>query len=189
MSDIFFKQNGSNYAWDTVGNWYTNYPCTTLAGNLPVDGDTVYISTQIDSGPSAPIALNAIFVDPSIMPAQSFTVNITGATATNIQFFAQSIHTGTLGDNILFNDGSSNRGVVGNYATFNDGSFNDGSVRNYATFNTGSSNSANGTVGSYCTFNGGGCINYGMVMGTHATFAYSAVNQGVGGHYAHFNGR
>jgi len=181
MTLYFYNTTDNN--WDTLTNWYTDLGITP-SGVLPSDGDTVYIATEIDSGPSISVTLLQINIADSSTGGGSFSVNITNSLGPAI-FNSSSANIGTIGDYAIFNDYSSSGGNVGDHAIFNDSSYiNGGNVGNYATFSDYSSNRS--IIGENAAFNDYS-YNSGGYTGANTTFnnysyadAYSTIGDGSG---------
>jgi hypothetical protein len=210
MANLYYNNTVIDYAWDTLGNWWSDASFTTSALALPTTGDTVYLSGPMFFGPSTSVTLAHIYVD-------SAAVNFTGVVG-NATFNGSSYLGGTLTGDATFNDSSQNDGTVTGDATFTASSFVDirfGSAGSYnftsltpVTFTYSNLDwtydpsswiftTANptwtfsgyhnfGTVTGDATFNGSS-VNGGTVTGD-ATFNESGDNLGTVSGNATFNG-
>ena len=192
MATCYFKDlAASDYAWETVANWWTNAACTVAKGSLPIAGDTIYIAGRMDSGPTASIAFAHIHVADPTTGGESFSVDFTNATG-QATFNYSSCNNGTITGNCTFNDSSCNNGTItgnctfyaysGNIGTINGAcTFNNSSVNNYditgaCTFNGISAN--NYTITGACTFNGISGNSIGGTINGACTFNDSSYNYG-----------
>jgi hypothetical protein len=149
MANLYYNA-AVDTAWLTLGNWWNDAAFTSPAAAIPANGDTVYLSGEMTSGPSTSVTLSHIYV--------------TGGQS--------MVFTGAVG-NATFNDNSSrNNGTITGDATFNDNSSNffQGIVTGDAIFNSTSPNL--GIVSGNATFNGTS-RNLGAVDGTNTYNDYS----------------
>jgi len=187
MANLYYNA-GVDSAWDTLGNWWNNSAFTDPALALPATGDTVYLSSEMGSGPSTSVTLSHIYVS-------ALNATFTGAIG-NATFNGDSSNNGTVTGDAIFNDSSYNLGTISGDATFNDSSNNAvflahgptvivGTISGDATFNDSSYNHAyydpqldfaNGSavVGGDAVFNNSS-VNYGLVQG-NGTFNNSSYN-------------
>jgi hypothetical protein len=132
MANLYYNA-AVDTAWDTLGNWWENAGHNTPAAAIPANGDTVYLSGAMTSGPSTSVTLANINV---LIDA----VNFTGAIG-NATFSTDSFNDGTVIGNATFNGTSQNSsGTIVGDATFNDTSSNNARVEGNATFNNSSVN-------------------------------------------------
>jgi hypothetical protein len=185
MSLLYF--NGAvDTSWNTIGNWWFDSVYSSAAGRLPANGDTVYLDSEIDTGPAIAVTLTAVNV--GTLNVSYFGVTLSGThQAVGSAFFnSSSYNSGTVSGDATFNDYSSNYyGTVSGDATFNSSSYNNsGTVSGDATFNDSSNNY--GTVSGDATFNDSSYNNSGTVSGD-ATFNDSSYNYGTVSGDATFN--
>jgi hypothetical protein len=160
MANLYYNA-AVDAAWDTLGNWWNDASFTTPATALPADGDTVYLSGFMTSGPSTPVTLAHIHVADPSTGGGSFGVNFTGAT----------------GD-ATFNDSSFNNSLIDGNATFNDTSYNNGGyIAGNAIFNDYSFLGGLGVVSGNVTFNDYSILTSGIISG-NATFNDASYNNG-----------
>jgi len=163
MANLYYNA-AVDTAWDTLGNWWENAGHNTPAAAIPANGDTVYLSGAMTSGPS------------------------TSVTLANINVLIDSVNfTGAIG-NATFNGTSQNSsGTITGDATFNDTSYNGSQVQGNATFNHYSFNNNNfaSVFGDTATFNDysynagdGGLFTSGIVINNSIFNDYS-YNNGI----------
>jgi hypothetical protein len=177
MANLYYNNAAVDYAWDTLGNWWSDASFTTPALALPTTGDTVYLTAGMTGGPSTSVTLAHIYVD-------NCTVFLTGAIG-DATFTNASHQNSTITGNATFNESSNYDSTVTGNATFNGTSQNSyGTITGDATFNDTSFNS--GTVSGDAVFNGTS-LNYSQVDGS-STFNDSSSNTiGLGGTSVTFN--
>jgi hypothetical protein len=141
MANLYYNA-AVNTAWDTLGNWWENEGFNIPALAIPANGDTVYLSGSMTSGPSTSVTLANINV---LIDA----VNFTGAIG-NATFSTDSFNEGTVTGNATFNGTSQNSsGTITGDATFNNTSSNNSIVQGTATFNNSSVNNGNCDTGIF----------------------------------------
>jgi hypothetical protein len=141
MANLYYNA-AVDTAWDTLGNWWENAGHNTPAAAIPANGDTVYLSGAMNSGPSTSVTLANINV---LIDA----VNFTGAIG-NATFSTDSFNDGTVTGNATFNGTSQNSsGTIVGDATFNDTSSNNARVEGNATFNNSSVNDGDCYSGTF----------------------------------------
>ena len=174
LSSLYFNA-AVDGTWDELGNWWFDTAFSDPA-SLPLEGETVYIAAQMDSGPSTAVTLNHIYVADASTGGSGFGVVFDGAIG-NATINNSCINYGTITGDATFNTGSINdlATVTGN-AIFNDSSFNQngGTITGDATFNTDSYNEFGGIVIGNAEFNASGW-NSGLVS-INATFNDSSIN-------------
>ena len=126
MANLYYNA-AVDAAWDTLGNWWNDALFTDPATALPANGDTVYVSYIMTSGPSTSVTLAHIYSSDAV-------VNFTGAVG-DATFNGNSYFYGTLTGDATFNDSSQSDGTVTGDATFNGSSYNNGTVSGTATYN------------------------------------------------------
>jgi hypothetical protein len=188
--DYFFADE--DYAWDTIANWWKDSSFTIPLGRLPLNGDTVYIASQMHSGPSVPVTLNRIYVASSITGGGEFSVNFSNAYG-NAEFYNEGINVGVINGDATFNDESWSYGgeIIGNVVfndnswsytqiygdvTYYDFSYNTYWIHGNATFYDYSYN--DGAVFVDATFYGSNSWNHGSVFGD-AAFQGTVRNDGT----------
>ncbi|MEI7777785.1 MAG: hypothetical protein WCI52_04250, partial [bacterium] len=67
----FYFSNATSTKWDDLANWWFDQTYTLPAPYLPQTSDTVYITTSMTAGPSTPVTLGKIYVEPSWKPQAS----------------------------------------------------------------------------------------------------------------------
>ena len=202
-STLYFNA-AVNTIWNTLGNWFTDSGFTIPAVSIPANGDTVYIESNVITGPSSSVTLANLFVaqnanadlatGDNITVTGTTTIGVTGlysGTLSNIivsntVFYGESYKNGTVTGNTTFNDSSYNANTVTGNATFNDTSYNLGTVTGNATFNDSSRND-DGLVTGNATFNDSSYNEYGAIEG-NVVFNDTSYNfSGVVGGDATFN--
>ena len=61
MTTRYFN-NAVNTSWDTLGNWWLDAAFSTPSTSIPVNGDTVFIGANLDTGPSVAVTLPIVNV-------------------------------------------------------------------------------------------------------------------------------
>ena len=150
IRSVYFYNTGSDSAWSTIGNWFTNFIHTITFGILPLSSDRVTVT-----GTTTPIINLDLVTLPAIINSgntgvvftSSASAVVTSSTTINgkATFNGSSVNNTTINGNAVFNNTSSNTGTVKNNATFNDSSANTGTVSGGATFN-GNLTENSGTV-------------------------------------------
>lgn len=154
--------------WGDIGNWFFDSSETEPTLVFPQNGDTVYIGTEMTSGPASAVALGSIIVASSTTGGGSFSVDFTNASGP-AYFYDGSTNAGEVNGvfhiygNRAFSDVNTTGTYAGNIA-FHDSSYNDITINTDVTFYDTSYNALGAVVNGNAEFAGTN-INNGTVVG------------------------
>ena len=153
---FYFKNIVSNN-YDDLANWFFDATSTQPAVFLPINGDTIHIGSQLDSGPSTPVSLGKVLVASSTTGGGSFTVNLNNISGP-VYLFDHAVNAGNIigtlhvyGSRAL---SSANSGSLLGDVVLHDASWNDTDFAHNMTFADTSYNSSTGTVEGSAEFSG-----------------------------------
>ncbi len=173
-------------SWDTVGNWWTDSYYSTPLGELPINGDTVYLDGQLDTPPNTPITASAIYagsISESLWTGQSYGLNFSGVIG-DATFTHYAYNIGDVNGNAIFEGnscGANNQGTINGNAKFYYCDKNQGTINGNAEFYHNTLNDSGHITGD-ATFYGdswnNGYFDYsaGYYVDGTATFYENSIN-------------
>ncbi|MEY2664607.1 MAG: hypothetical protein RIT04_415 [Candidatus Parcubacteria bacterium] len=148
--NLYFYNSGSDSAWTTTSNWYSDSAHTTHVSRIPRAGDKVTVV-----GSTAPAVDLATWVQPSLINAGSVGITFTSAT--------DASSTVPINGRVTYNGSAKNNGLITGTVTFNDTASNVGTIRGSVVLNDSASNT--GSITGNVRFNENTATTTGTISG------------------------
>jgi len=144
QSSVLYFYSISDTNWGTVGNWYTDYNHTTLAGRIPSSNDAAIIIGTVSPNINLTSWVTPIYINAQLDTGLVFTGNGKTSSATivgNVTFQSGTKNNGNITGNVTFNDSYNNTsgviiGDVSFVSTSAKKSYNNGTINGNVTFNS-----------------------------------------------------